>query len=367
MGRADPDIAVVGAGIVGLCTAYALSERGASVGVYERGRPGNGQSGGDSRIFRHGHDDARLVAMTRSSGAIWAEWQEQLGAELVSADGVVALGAGALDRVAVAERAGAVPLRAGSAGELSEWLPILAGYDGPVSIDEGGGATRNRAAVDALTNALGDRLVIDEVLGVRPTGAEAVEVRAGGATGEHARAILCAGAGTAALAGGLGIELPIALGAHVRLTFPVRGAPPPRLACLQDSSGEFGETGIYAAPSPGNRAYAVGLSDTIEVPGDGAPADLSGLAEHAERVRGYVARALPGLDPEPVDVRHCWTTELPWGDDGVAIWERGPVLAIAGHNLFKNAPALGRALAAAALGDGLAPELRPDAQLGADS
>ena len=77
-----------------------------------------------------------------------------------------------------------------------------------------------------------------------------------------------------------------------------------------------------------------------------------------------MAGALPGLVPEPVDVRHCWVTALPWGDDGMAAWEAGGLVVAAGNNLFKHAPALGRALAAAALGDGLREELRPEAQLG---
>jgi sarcosine oxidase len=42
----DAVIGVVGAGIGGLCTAYALRERGPSVQVYESGFPGRGQSGG---------------------------------------------------------------------------------------------------------------------------------------------------------------------------------------------------------------------------------------------------------------------------------------------------------------------------------
>ncbi|MEX0836188.1 MAG: hypothetical protein WD010_08865, partial [Nitriliruptor sp.] len=63
-------------------------------------------------------------------------------------------------------------------------------------------------------------------------------------------------------------------------------------------------------------------------------------------------------------VRHCWVTALPWSDDGVAAWQGSGVTVVAGHNLFKQAPALGRALAAAAFGEGLG-ELDPASRLGA--
>ena len=357
-------IAVIGGGIVGLSTAYSLLEREAAVRVYESGKPGNGQSGGEGRIFRHAHDDARLVRFAIGSRAIWREWQERLGVELVSGDGVVALGPPVERRLPVLEEVGGVGARRVGPAEVGERLPVLADYSGPAMLDEDGGAIRTSAAIEALAGAVGGALVTDEVIAIRPTGGGRVEVQAGGSRFDYSGVVVCAGRGTAQLARGVGLSLPVRAAAHVRCTFAVRGEPPARLACLQDGSGDFGETGTYGTPAPGNRRYSVGLSQTVEVQGDGSLFDPAGLAALGDRAAAYVSEALPGLDPEPLEYRHCWVTELPWGPDGVAVWESDGIFFVAGHNLFKQAPALGRALAGAALGEGLPNDLRPEARLG---
>jgi sarcosine oxidase len=149
-----------------LSTAYVLLEVGASVRLYESGLPGNGQSGGETRVFRHAHDDPRLVEFARSSRALWDEWADRLGVELISRDGAIAIGPASSRRLAVIEEVGGVPARAIGPAELAERLPILAGYEGPAMLDEAGGAIRVKAAIDALAGQIGDGLVRDEVISV---------------------------------------------------------------------------------------------------------------------------------------------------------------------------------------------------------
>ena len=266
-------VAVVGAGIVGLATAYELVERGASVTVYERGVPGAGQSGGESRIFRHAHDDARLVALAVESRARWREWEARLGVELVAPVGAVALGPAVERRFSLLRDAG-VRVRM---VEAAAALPILVPA-GRAMLDEDGGVIRTTTAVSALVAALGDRLVADEVVSVAPSG----EVRSGGEIARFDRVIVCAGRDTAALAG----DLPVRVSTHTRFAYPVREPAP--LACLQD-----GWVGAYGEPLPGNERYAIGL-------GDGDPVE-------------YVAERLPGLEPRAVEARTCWVTELAVG------------------------------------------------------
>src|SRR4051812_47608960 len=207
-GRPDPlvNVAVVGAGIVGLSAAFALVERGFDVTVYERGEPGAAQSGGESRIFRPPHDDPRLVALAVSRREVWREWEERFGVELISGDGSVLIGPAVEPGRALLRDAG-VPVREIAAHPLGP---------GPGLLDPAAGVIRTRAAVSALVSAVGDRLVRDEVVAVGSDGT----VRSGGEIAEYDRVIVCAGRDTAVLAGRL--ALPVAVTTHVRLTFPLR-------------------------------------------------------------------------------------------------------------------------------------------------
>jgi sarcosine oxidase len=357
------DIGVVGAGIVGLSAAYALTGRGASVTVYERGVPGNGQSGGDSRIFRHSHDDPRLTAFARRSLELWREWETRCGSELVSRDGVLSLGPGARERQATLARHG-VSARLVEPAEAASALPILATRDDAqeLLLDDDGGVIRTRTAIEMLRAAVADRIVFDEVVSVRPTTGGPVEVRRGDATAEHDRVLVCAGIGTAGLAHGVGIEVPLRSSLHVRLSFEVSGPPPPRLACLLDGTGEGGEH-AYGDPLPGNGAYAVGVAEAAIHP-DGGLIDPDGLSCAARRTVEYARAMLPGLDRSRPRARHCWVTELEWGTDAFALWTAGGAHFLVGQNLFKHAPGIGEALAATALGESTMIDLSPDARLG---
>jgi sarcosine oxidase len=318
------NVAVIGAGIVGLSTAFELVQRGATVTLYERGVPGAAQSGGESRIFRHAHDDPRLVALAVESRARWRAWEARFGLELVAPVGSVAVGPAVERRFELLRDAGVRARMADAAAAL----PIAASR--PALLDEDGGVIRTTTAIQALAAALGAAIVTEEVVELDPSG----EVRAGGTIARYDRVVVCAGRDTATLAEGAGLDLPVRISTHTRYAYPVRRPAP--LACLQD-----GTAAAYGDPLPGNARYAVGLDGTD--------------ATHA-----YVAERLPGLEPRPVEARTCWVTELPWGHDAVAVWQAGALRFVAGNNLFKHAPALGHRLAADALD-----ELRPHARLGA--
>lgn len=366
--------AVVGAGIVGLAAAHALRARGADVTLYESGPPGGGQSAGQGRIFRHAHEDPRLVALVARSRALWREWEEEFGVQLISPDGAVAIGDGVEDKLRTLEPFAEVPVRRLPPEELHDRLPLLADWTGPAMLDVDGGAIRTLDAVAALTHRLEGSMLREHVLSVRRTGAREVEVRTGTTCETYDHVVLCAGRGTAPLARGAGLDLPVEVGAHLRLTFtmssggPSSGRPGPGtgrgLPTFQDGSGAFGETGVYAAPYPDGRHYSVGLSADTPAHPDGGLADPAALAALADRTVAYVERALPGLDPRPVDHVHCWVTRLPWGDDGVGVWSEDGLTALAGHNLFKQAPALGEALAETVLTGTVPGHLHHEQRLG---
>ena len=101
--------------------------------LYKAGLPRTGQSAGESRIIRHTHDDPRLVAFARESRGVWDEWAEHFGVELVSSDGVRAIGDSALARLRVLDQVGAVKAHEVDAAEVAQRMPLLALVTGLVS------------------------------------------------------------------------------------------------------------------------------------------------------------------------------------------------------------------------------------------
>ena len=325
------EVVVVGAGIIGLSTACALRRRGVDSRLFEVGAPGSGQSAGRTRVFRHGHDDERLVRLVVRARREWERLEDELGASLLGRQGVLICGPHIDERAAAFEAAG-VPARFVDRDEQVAALPVVEPPEDRALLDELGGFIDVRATIDGLAATLAGQLVAAGVFSVTPDG-DGVALHTSEGLWSAERAIVCPGAGLDALAGDLGLDIPLAIDLHTRAAFTVRdpGAP---LACLQDRSNAHGET-VYAAPMPDGLHYAIGLGADGEPPVDEALA----------RLTAYVERGMPGLDPQPASVRLCETSILPWGADAFAVWKAGSISVVAGANLFKFGPLLGELLA----------------------
>ena len=332
---------MVGAGIVGLAAAAALVDAGVDVRCFEAAEPGTGQSAGHTRVFRHVHDRSDLVELAGRARRGWDEWGERAGTELIGPEGVLFAAPDAEAYARLLAGAG-IEHRIVDEDEQRRLLPILAPPGGAALFDVYGGPIRVRETVAALVARLGDRVVREEVLAIDREGR--LETRAG--EWLSGRVLVCAGAGTPALAAPLGVELPLEIRDHTRATFRVRGEHG-ALACWMDRTNAYGAT-VYSGPVPALGGFAVGLATEDSDP-----------AGSVARVRGYVESALPGLDPEPIDTITRPLTILPWNADAFALWEAGAALVFAGHNLFKFAPVLGSLLAGACRTGEIPTELRP--------
>ncbi|MFD8963030.1 FAD-dependent oxidoreductase, partial [Streptomyces anulatus] len=127
--RRDIDIAVIGAGVLGLATTDSLVRRGADVVCFDGRVPGSGLSGGLTRTFRHRHDDERHVALAVDGRAGFAEWERRSGKVLIGDEGAVYAGMGPADVKGLALH-GVAHHFVEAAGQDSVF-PGLAPVDGP--------------------------------------------------------------------------------------------------------------------------------------------------------------------------------------------------------------------------------------------
>jgi sarcosine oxidase len=345
-------VAVVGAGVVGLATAYELSRRSdVEVRCYEQDQPMAARSIGETRVFRLGHRDPRLVRLALAAESGWARWAGEFGTPLIDPVSTVLSGPPALDWHAAMTEAGAAVRVVDDPSELD--LPA-SDPPGPFVVDERGGVVDVRGTGAGLRVALDQQVrPTDPVRDLTPTG-DGMRVDAVSGRWDCDVVLLLAGAGTPAMAERAGISgVPARIRHHHRFTFrlPDRWVNPP---CWLDRTEAWrpGYTTYQHSTSTGQWAIGGSLdaSDTAWELG----AEETELRARTS-VIGYVREQLGWPTAEITDVVHCDSMGL---GDGIGTGQNGAVLALWGDNLMKFAPVLGDLLARSALDGSVAETLQ---------
>ena len=321
------DVVVVGAGIMGSATAYALACEGCDVTLVEQFRVGHchGSSHGRSRIVRLAYPEVEFVELAKESFAGWRELEREAGVGLLELNGLLEL----VDDPAQSSRDAL-----DSAGAEYELLAAEAAWQRwPVSVPDGwtalfqpeAGIVRadlaHRAFVDRA-QAHGARLQEDtRVDSLDELAARAVVLTAGPWVSEFFP------------------DLPVHTTRETVAYFKRDGDPLPSIVQLDPVTRGHAMYSLHD-PVHGLKAGAHHAGARIGPDEEGGPDSAL-----VERVAEWVARTYPDADPDPVAAEACMYTTTP--DEHFILERRGRVVigsACSGHG-FKFAPAIGRRLA----------------------
>lgn len=343
---------VVGAGVLGLAAAWALTGRGWQVQVLEAsGAPGHERSGskGDARIFRLGYPDPHYVEMAVLARACWRDLEQETGRRLLHVTGQVTLGdETALRSIAAALAAAGAPVEQISAEAAAARLPGIA-TTGTVLLETESGVLAADECLRALCDA-GDFDVRTgcAVRSVRQSPHSVAVTIADGTEAEADIVVCCAGAATLGL---LGRETDVAAApslpqvAYFAPRRPDDAVPPVFI--------EWGDDMLYGLPVPGDGAHRGTYKVSHHTPGrplaafdpaDPTPFDGPDPALLA-RLTDVVERLLPSLRPQPVATERCVYDNAPDGDFVLERVDRVVVGCGTSGHAFKFGPLLGGILA----------------------
>ncbi|WP_242090216.1 FAD-dependent oxidoreductase [Curtobacterium sp. DN_7.5] len=351
---------VIGGGIVGAATAFALTARGERVLLLEQHDRGHdrGSSHGASRIFRQGYADAEYVDLTTRALDLWEALERRSGTTLIDRTGAVDHGRpDAVDAIAAALTDAGVPHETLSPEDAAARWPGIA-FEGHVLAHATAGRIRSAAALEVFLTLAERTGLADLRFGTRVTGIEdhgddaTVSFISDDVDVEMVR--------TASVVAAVGSWAPTLVGALLA----GRGAGLPAVRVTQEQPAHFpshlpdaawpsfvhwGEgDGVYGLLTPGE-GVKVGFHGTGPVV-DPDHRDFAPVPAEAERLQAYVARYVPGVDATKPTFISCLYDSTP--DEDFVIDRRGPLTVatgFSGHG-FKFAPLLGELVADLALG-----------------
>jgi monomeric sarcosine oxidase len=323
-------VTVVGAGIMGLATAYELARRGHDVTVLEQFEVEHtrGSSHGRSRIVRLAYPQVEWVRLAQEAMRRWRELETESEQTLLHLTGLVELDP--ISTEALGESG--VPHEELSSEAAAERFGLRFGRASRALLQPEAGIVRADLA---------RRVFLD---GARERGARVVEgTRVERLDDVDGVVVVTAGAWAKGLLAGVGMDLPVVptreTVAYLRLARP---GPTPSVAELT-STGH----GFYALADPVH-----GLKAGYHRSGPTTDPDQEGTPDEslARRVADWADDVFELADPEPVAVETCIYTNT---DDERFVLERhGRIVvgsACSGHG-FKFAPVVGARLADLATG-----------------
>ncbi len=343
---------VVGAGLLGLSAAWALSRRRWRVTLLEAaGAVGHERAGskGDARIFRLGYPEAIYVEMAVRSRELWHRLEASAGRTLLHVSGQVTFGdEAALDAVAGALAAAGAPAERLAPGEAARRFPGIAAR-GSVLFEPESGVLAAADCLRALRATADFSLRTGmRVTSLRQRPASVSAATAGGPAFEADVVVDCAGPLALGLLGG---DRPVAAAPslpQVAYFGPAAGGGGERLPVFI----EWGDDMIYGLPVPGGGPHGGTYKVSHHTPGAALdpfdptdPAPLDDDPDLLARLTGAVRRLLPRLDPEPVATERCVYDNS--ADTDFVVGRAGNIVVgcgTSGHG-FKFGPLLGEILA----------------------
>ncbi len=216
----NADVAIVGAGIIGLSCAYFLARRGMKVVVLERKLPGSGSSTRNGGGIRSQLGTATNVQLSALSEQYWAEFEDRSGVDVglrrigylflaADEDGLQTL------REQVSLQHGfAIPSELLTADDIGARWPSLGGLDvaGASFCATDGYLNQHRAVHGIAQAAEAESATIECGVGVTGFDLRADRIEAVRTTNGIIRAdvvVNCAGAWAAGIARRIGVDLPI--------------------------------------------------------------------------------------------------------------------------------------------------------------